>query len=259
MNKLRIVIADDERPAREFLKKLLRDFEGAEVVGEAENGSDAVELIKELKPDLALLDLQMPEVSGLEAVRLLRKSQMPLVAFVTAYDEYAVQAFELNAIDYLLKPVERSRLAATLERASERLEQADWRERETEKLRNAGKTYEETGRGEAIERIPVKKREEIFLVPVGEISSIVADGELLHLTTLKLERYSINFRLKDLELRLDEKQFVRLSRGALVNLDAIGRVSPMPGGTYLVTMKNGQEITSSRLQSKILRAKLLKL
>jgi DNA-binding LytR/AlgR family response regulator len=259
MNKLRIIIADDERPAREFLKKLLREFEGAEVIGEAENGSDAVELIKELKPDLALLDLQMPEVSGLEAVRLLRKSQMPLVAFVTAYDEYAVQAFELNAIDYLLKPVERSRLGATLERASERLEQADWRERETEKLRNAEKNYDSAERGGPIERIPVKKREEIFLVPVGEIASIVADGELLHLTTLKREKYTINFRLKDLELRLDEKQFVRLSRGALVSLDAIERVSPMPGGTYLVTMKNGQEITSSRLQSKILRAKLLKL
>jgi DNA-binding LytR/AlgR family response regulator len=259
MNKLRIVIADDERPAREFLKTLLREFEGAEVVGEAENGADAVELIKETKPDLALLDLQMPEVSGLEAVSLLRKSQMPLVAFVTAYDEYAVQAFELNAIDYLLKPVERSRLRDTLERASERLEQADWRERETERLRNAGTTYDETGRGEPLTRIPVKKREEIFLVPIGEISSIVADGELLHLTTLKLEKYSINFRLKDLEVRLDEKQFVRLSRGALVNLDAIGRVSPMPGGTYLVTMKNGQEITSSRQQSRMLRTKLLKL
>lgn len=259
MNSLRIVIADDERPAREFLKSLLREFEGTEVVGEAENGADAVELVKALKPDLALLDLQMPEVSGLEAVRLLRKSQMPLVAFVTAYDEYAVQAFELNAIDYLLKPVERSRLAATLERASERLEQADWRDRETERLRNAGKTYEETGRGERLERIPVKKGEEIFLVPAGEIATIVADGELLHLTTLKREKYTINFRLKDLELRLDEKQFVRLSRGALVNLDAIERVSPMPGGTYVVKMKNGQELTSSRLQSKILRTRLLKL
>lgn len=259
MTKLRIVIADDERPAREFLKALLRDVEGAEVVGEAENGADAVELIKREKPDLALLDLQMPEVSGLEAVRLLRKDQMPLVAFVTAYDEYAVQAFELNAIDYLLKPVEKARLAATLERASERLEEADWRARETENLRSADKAIDEVKRTEPLDRIPVKKREEIFLIPVGEISSIVADGELLHLVTTKSEKYSINYRLKDLEARLDERQFVRLSRGALANLDMIERVSPMPGGTYLVTMKNGQEISSSRLQSKILRGKLLKL
>ena len=255
MNKLRIIIADDERPAREFLKSLLRGFDTVNLVGEAENGADAVELIKSVKPDLALLDLQMPEVSGLEVVRLLRKNQMPLVAFVTAYNEYAVQAFDLNAIDYLLKPVERSRLHETLERASERLEQSDWRERETEKLREMEKTYNDG----PLERIPVKVREDILLVPVGEISSIVADGELLHLTTAKNQKYTINFRLKDLELRLDEKHFVRLSRGALANLNLIERVSPMPGGTYLVTMKNGQEIASSRLQSKVLRSRLFKL
>lgn len=255
MNKLRIIIADDERPAREFLKSLLRGFDSVDIVGEAENGADAVELIKSAKPDLALLDLQMPEISGLEVVRILRKSQMPLVAFVTAYDEYAVQAFELNAIDYLLKPVERGRLAATLERASERLEQADWRERETEKLREMEKTYNDG----PLERIPVKVREDILLIPAGDVSSIVADGELLHLTTSKNQKYTINFRLKDIELRLDEKQFVRLSRSALVNLNLIERVSPMPGGTYLVTMKNGEEIASSRMQSRILRSKLFKL
>lgn len=256
MNKLRVIIADDERPAREFLKSLLRGFDTVDLVGEAENGADAIELIKSTKPDLALLDLQMPEVSGLEVVRLLRKSQMPLVAFVTAYDEYAVQAFELNAIDYLLKPVERTRLNATLERASERLEHEDWRESETEKLRNMEQAYEKSG---PLTRIPVKKREEIFLVPVSEIATIVADGELLHITTASKQKHTINFRLKDLESRLDEEQFIRLSRGALVNLDLIDRVSPMPGGTYAVMMKNGQEIASSRLQSKILRTRLLKL
>src|SRR4051794_38673610 len=100
MSKLRVIIADDERPAREFLKSVLREFDEVEIVGEAENGSDAVDMIKALAPDLALLDLKMPEVSGLDAVRMLRKSQMPLVAFVTAHDEYAVEAFELNAVDY---------------------------------------------------------------------------------------------------------------------------------------------------------------
>lgn len=252
-------MADDERPAREFLKRLLREFPNVELVGEAENGADAVELIKKTKPDLALLDLQMPEVSGLEAVKLLRKTQMPLIAFVTAYDEYAVQAFEVNAVDYLLKPVEKSRLLETLNRASERLEHDDWRTNETERLRNATKSYDEASRAKYLDRIPVKKREEILLVPVADIASIVADGELLHITTASNQKYTINFRLKDLETRLDEKQFVRLSRGALVSLGMIARVSPMPGGTYLITLKNGQEITSSRLQSKILRSKLLKL
>lgn len=259
MNKLRIIIADDERPAREFLKTVLREFEDAELVGEAENGADAVEIIKQTKPDLALLDLRMPEISGLEAVRLLRRSQMPLVAFVTAFDEYAVQAFEVNAVDYLLKPVEKSRLRETLNRAHERLEQEDWQTRENENVRNAAEIYNETARAEFLERIPVKKREEIFLIPVGEVASIVADGELLHITTDKNQKYVINYRLKDLETRLAPDRFVRLSRGALANLEMIARVSPMPGGTYLIALKNGQEIASSRLQSKILRSKLLKL
>lgn len=259
MEKLRIIIADDERPAREFLKTVLGEFEDAEIVGEAENGADAVEIIKALKPDLALLDLRMPEISGLEAVRLLRKSQMPLVAFVTAYDEYAVEAFEVNAVDYLLKPVEKSRLRETLNRAHERLEQEDWRAAETQNIKRAAEIYHETSKQEFLERIPVKRREEIFLVPVTEIASIVADGELLHITTDKNQRYVINYRLKDLETRLAPERFVRLSRGALANLEMIARVSPMPGGTYLIALKNGQEIASSRLQSRVLREKILKL
>lgn len=259
MQKLRIIIADDERPAREFLKAILREFDDAEIVGEAESGADAVEIIKREKPDLALLDLQMPEISGIEAVRLLRKSQMPLVAFVTAYDEYAVQAFEVNAVDYLLKPVEKSRLRETLNRAHERLEHDDWREQETENIRNAAAVYDETARAGFLERIPVKKGEEIYLVPVAEVASIVADGELLHITTVKNQKFVINYRLKDLETRLAPDRFIRLSRGALANLEMIARVSPMPGGTYMIALKNGQEIASSRLQSKVLRSKLLKL
>ncbi|MDQ3748592.1 MAG: response regulator [Acidobacteriota bacterium] len=259
MNKLRIVIADDERPARLFLKSILQDFEDAEVVGEAENGAEAIEIIKETKPDLALLDLQMPIASGIDVVKLLKKSQLPLVAFVTAYDEFAVQAFDVNAVDYLLKPVEKARLRETLNRAHERLEQTDFRETESANLKAAVAAYEETSRQTLLERIPIRLREEILLVPVSDIASIVADGELLHLTNLQNKKYTINFRLKDLEARLDSKRFVRLSRSALVNLEAIARISPMPGGTYSVALKNGQEISSSRLQSRILREKLLKL
>ena len=259
MNKLRVIIADDERPAREFLKSILREFEQVNLVGEAENGADAVELIKSVKPDLAILDLKMPEISGLDAVRMLRKSQMPLVAFVTAHDEFAVQAFELNAVDYLLKPVERSRLAETIARATERLEQTEWREIESEKIKTVAAAYAQNTRTERLTRIPVRVREEIILIPVDDIASIVADGELLHITTAKNQRYTINYRLKDLEPRLDEQKFVRLSRGALANLEHVKTISPMPGGTYIVTLTNGREIASSRLQSKILRSKLLKL
>src|SRR6185436_19977570 len=149
-------------------------------------------------------------VSGLDAVRMLRKTQMPIVAFVTAHDEYAIEAFEVNAVDYLLKPVEKSRLAETLARASEQLEHVDWRTLEHERLKNAAATYAQAVDHEPLERIPVRVRDDIHLVPVGDIASIVADCELLRITTNENKRHIINYRLKDLELRLDPKQFVRL-------------------------------------------------
>lgn len=259
MQKLRVVIADDERPARNFLKHILADFEDVELIGEAENGAEAIEIIKNTKPDLALLDLQMPEVTGLDVVRLLRKNQLPLVAFVTAYDEYAVQAFEVNAVDYLLKPVEKARLRETLQRAHERLEKVDFREAEMQKLKSAIKTYEVTKSSGYLERIPVKKQDEFFLVPVREVASIVADGELLHITTVHNRCYTINYRLKDIEARLNPNRFIRISRSALVNLEMIAKISPMPGGTYIVTLKNSQQLSVSRLQSRILRERFLKM
>ncbi len=258
MSKLRVIVADDERPAREYLLGLLRTMPDVEIVGEAADGEAALKMIEELSPDLALLDLQMPELSGLEVIRSLDKNKMPLVAFVTAYDEFAVAAFELNAVDYLLKPVEGPRLAATLQRAAERIGKADWREREAERVSEATGNYEQSSGG-LIQRIPVRKRDEIYLIPVGEVASIVADGELLRITTEDNARYDINYRLKDLEARLDPDRFIRLSRGAVVNADQITAISPLPGGTYLVSLNNGQEIASSRLQSKMLRSTLLKL
>lgn len=257
--KLRIIIADDERPARMFLKTILNDFEDVEIVGEAENGAEAIEMIKSQKPDLALLDLQMPEATGFDVVRILRKSQLPLVAFVTAYDEYAVQAFEVNAVDYLLKPIEKARLRETIQRAHERLEQKDARDEESEKLKAVAEIYQENTQSQYIERIPVRQRDEIVLVPTREVVSIVADGELLHITTVQNKHYTINFRLKDLEAKLTPEKFVRLSRGALANLEMVGKISPMPGGTYLITMKNNQEISVSRLQSRILRDRIFRM
>jgi two-component system LytT family response regulator len=255
--KLRVVIADDERPARSFLAALLRDFEDVEIVGEAQNGSEAVEIIERQRPDLALLDLQMPEVDGLGVVRLLGKNMTPLIAFVTAYDEYAVRAFEVNAVDYLLKPVDRARLRETLKRAQERLEREDLRAAEIIHMRAAAADYEAATRPAHLERIPVRERNEIILLAVRNIASVVADGELLRITTASNERYSINYRLKELEARLDPAMFVRLSRGTLANIEMIARISPMPGGTFVVTLNNNQQLQASRLQSRVLREGLL--
>ena len=240
---LRIFIADDERPAREFLKNILREFENVALVGEAENGAEAYEKIIELKPDLALLDLQMPEMSGLEVVKNLSETETPFVAFVTAYDEFAIKAFEINAIDYLLKPVEKVRLAETLQRVSARINDTKNQTEVNSRLKNAADEYEQNRTNEKLERIPIKKRGEILLVPVNKIASIIADGELLHITTEKNQRYIINFRLKDLESRLDAEKFVRLSRGVLANVEMFEKVAPKSGGIYKITLKNGQQIS----------------
>ena len=258
-NKLRVLIADDERPARSFLASILRTFNDVEIVGEAANGMEAVQLIETKSPDLALLDLQMPEVDGLGVVRLLRKNRTPLIAFVTAYDEYAVRAFELNAVDYLLKPVENSRLRQTIDRARERLEREDYQTEETERVRAAAADYEATTGRSRLERIPVRRRDEIVLVPVRQVVSVMADGELLHLRTVNDEAHTISYRLRDLAARLDPASFVRLGRGTLVNVEMIKRVVTMPGGTFNVVLSNGEEFRVSRLQSRVLREQLLRL
>jgi len=259
--KLRVIVADDERPARQFLLTLLRTFDDVEIAGEAETGAEALELIESEKPDMALLDLQMPELDGLGVVRLIGKSSAPLIAFVTAYDEYAVRAFELNAVDYLLKPVEKARLREAITRAQERLDRTDSQSQEDEitRLRNAAADYERNVGGPYLARIPVRRGSEIRIIPVNQIVSIIADGELLYISTIKNEQHTITHRLKDLEARLDPDRFVRLGRGTLVSIDSVTRIVPMPGGTYIVYLSNDQELRVSRLQSRVLREQLLRL
>ena len=254
---LRVVLADDERPARRFLAGVLGTFPDIEVVGEAGTGRQAIDLIESHKPDLALLDLNMPEIAGLDVARLVTAGATPSIAFVTAYDEFAVQAFELNAIDYLLKPVERERLAATVVRARART--AASRAEQASSLTAASAALDVVTRRQHLERIPVRRRDETVLLAVRHIASIVADGELLHLTTTSNERFTISHRLHALESRLDPRRFVRLSRGAVVAIELIQKFSPMPGGTYQVQLSNGQTLPASRIQSRVLRETLLRL
>jgi two-component system LytT family response regulator len=257
--RLRVVIADDERPARSFLRALLRSFDDVLLVGEAASGLEAVTIIEQERPDLALLDLHMPELDGFGVVKMLKKPIMPMIAFVTAYDQYAVRAFEVNAVDYLLKPVDKSRLRATLNRAQERAEHAEIVEEQTNKVSTAIEAYEMAAKGTYLERIPVRRRDEIALVPVNRIASIVAEGELLHLMTVTNEEFTITYRLKDLETRLDPARFVRLGRGTLANIDLISKVTVMPGGTHVAILGNGQKLQVSRLQSRVLRERFLRL
>ena len=255
--RLRVILADDERPARRFLVNLLKSFPDLDIVGEAGNGKEALDLIEAERPDLALLDLHMPEAGGLDVARLVKAGATPSIAFVTAHDDFAIEAFELNAIDYLLKPVERERLARTIERARTRASAAP--AERAKGLAEASAALDSATRTDYLERIPVRRRDETMILPVRQISSIVADGELLHLTTTTGERFTISHRLHALEARLDPRRFVRLSRGTLAALDQIKKVTPMPGGTYQVQMGNAESLQVSRIQSRLLRETLLRL
>ncbi|CAN5560476.1 hypothetical protein BH23ACI1_BH23ACI1_18050 [soil metagenome] len=192
-------------------------------------------------------------------MRLVKKTSLPLVIFVTAYEEYALRAFELNAVDYLLKPVAGARLAEALSRARERLERSDLRAADAARLEAAAAAYERDAPLAWLERIPIRRGLEVTLLPVRQIASIVAERELLHITSVRGERHTITFRLKDLEARLDPAKFVRLGRGTIAAVDLIARVHVMPGGGYLVRLGNGQELQVSRIHSRALRERLLRL
>ena len=254
---LRVILADDERPARRFLVNLLKSFAEVEVAGEAANGKDAIALIEAERPDLALLDLHMPGTGGLDVARLVKAGATPSIAFVTAHDDFAIEAFELNAIDYLLKPVARDRLATTIERARTRAT-APPAER-AQRLAAVSAALDARSQPQYLERIPVRRKDETLILPVRQIASIVAEGELLHLTTIANDRFIISHRLHALEARLDPRRFVRLSRGTLAALDQIQKVSPLVGGTCQVQLANGQTLQASRIQSRMLRETLLRL
>ena len=159
----------------------------------------------------------------------------------------------------MLKPVEKARLRETVNRAQERIEHAEIVAEQASHVGAAIEAYETLAKPPYLERIPVRRREDVLIVPVQQIASIVADGELLQITTVQKERHTITYRLKDLEKRLDPSRFIRLGRGTLVNVDLITKVNTMPGGTHVAVLSTGQKLPVSRLQSRVLRERFLKL
>jgi two-component system, LytTR family, response regulator len=256
---LRVLIADDERPARLYLASVLAQCSGVVLVGEAATGRETVALIEQTQPHLALLDLQMPEMGGLEVARWLPADQLPLIAFVTAFDEYAIEAFELNAIDYVLKPAQLDRVQAIIDRAMSRLTSPDVPENRSAALSDAAAVYAQADRRAYADRIPVRRRDDVLLLPVRQIAFVTAEAELLHIMTVANERYTVTHRLHLLETRLDPRRFIRLGRGTIANVDQITRMNAMPGGTYTAVMTNGHELPVSRIQSRVLRETFLKL
>jgi two-component system LytT family response regulator len=215
----RILIVDDEQPARDRLRRLLEAIPATEVCGEAADGPSALQQVKALRPDVVLLDIEMPGCSGTEVAASLPEPR-PRVVFCTAFDRYAVEAFDLNAVDYLLKPVSRDRLEAALRKAA------------PPPLLHA-------------QRLLARAGERYVVIPVPDIVAFLSEEGLTRLFTRDKD-YWMDPTLNDLEARLDPAHFFRISRSALVRIDEVKEVAPMPGGSGEVALKNGRRLEVSR-------------
>lgn len=248
--KIRTIIVDDVDLARARVKMLL-DNEEIEIVGEAANGLDAVKAIEDLKPDLIFLDVQMPEMDGFEVVETIGLENIPSVVFITAYDKFAVRAFEANAVDYLVKPFDKERLTKAIERVKKEIRRVeddgapdDFRKRLEILLR------EVRNESKYLKRIPVKYSKGTILLPVEEIEWIGAAGHYAELHIKNGGTHLIRRQITQLEERLDPENFVRVHRSHVVNIDCIKSLHPLFSGDYLIIMKDGTELNMSRTYSE---------
>ncbi len=253
---VRVMIADDEPRARQFLEKLLGEHEDIEVVGSARGGSEAIELAARLSPDVAFLDIHMPDLSGLEVARHIvreRSGALPFVVFVTAYDRYAVEAFEVAALDYVLKPLKRDRLGETVRRAVAEVRNGK-SSGNAKAVRAALDTPEMQEQMPPLKRLPVRHRREVKLLDLSEVP-IVFSRDRLVLARAEGKEYLVDYTLQELEHRLPREQFVRVHRGALVNLEAIESYGG-EDGVLVLRLKDGTRVEASERRAAEVRRRL---
>jgi len=240
--RIRALVIDDERLARNFILEMLREDEEVEIIGECLNGREAIEAIQTHAPDLIFLDVQMPEVGGFAVLEKLSKEKMPFVIFVTAYDQYAVRAFEVNALDFLLKPFDRKRFKIAWQKAKariqrERNELLDQRILSLLKGLKAEPSY--------LERLVLKTNGRIFFLDTDEVDWIEAEGNYVSIHSGE-KSYLLRDTISGLEVQLDPKKFLRIHRSAIVKLEKIQELQPLFHGDYRVTMRDGTQLTLSR-------------
>src|SRR5882672_2302643 len=238
---IRALIVDDEPLARKRIYDLLRQDKEIEVVGECGSGSAAMELLERDKPDLLFLDIQMPEVDGFDLLDALEGS-IPAVIFVTAYDKYALRAFDAQAVDYLLKPFNESRFQQALQRAKERIGKTNDGQMNAELLSLLKDV--QAGRKPA-ERLVIKSGGRVLFLKAFEIDYVEAAGNYLTLYVGK-ETHLIRETMQSLESRLDPRRFLRIHRSTIVNLERIKELQPWFGGEYVVILRDGRKLTLSR-------------
>lgn len=242
MSRIRVILVDDEPLARDLLRSMLEPEDDFEVVGEFGNGEDAVDAIEELAPDVVFLDVQMPELDGFGVVNAVGIDRMPVTVFVTAFDRYALQAFDAHALDYLLKPFDDTRLQRTLRRVRERLDRAP---KETVSQRMMALLEQLDARTRYVERLVIRTDGRATFLPVRDIDWIEADGKQLLVHAGK-EKHLLREGMAKVETQLDPAEFLRIHRSTLVRIDRIREIQPWFGGDYVVILQDGTQLTSSR-------------
>jgi two-component system LytT family response regulator len=242
---IRTVIADDEPLARERLRQLLRNHADVQILAECVDGRETVDAIRAHLPDLVFLDVRMPEMDAFGVIEEIGADDFPEVVFVTAYDQYAVRAFEVRALDYLLKPIGRERFGRALERARARVSNGQGAERGelAQKLRSL--IDEAKAEPEYLERLLIRKGERMVLVRLDEVDWIDGAGNYLELHAGKTT-YLLRHTLSGLETRLDPHSFLRIHRSTIVNVDRIAELHPTFAGDYVVTLRDGTQLSLSR-------------
>ena len=242
---LRAVIADDERLARQKLRVLLESEPGVDIVAECQDGRQAVAAIREHKPDVVFLDVRMPHLDGFCVLEKIPAEELPAVVFTTAYDQYAVKAFEANAMDYLLKPFGRGRLERVMRRA-----QAALNASAPPLLARARESLQQAQR---LSRIFVRDGDRIVAIPLATVERAQGADDYVTIYTAARE-YLVSIRLSDLEGQLTGEKFLRIHRSHLVNLEHVSSIEPHDSARVQVVMKGGARIIASRAGSKRLRS-----
>lgn len=239
------LVVDDEPIARHAIVRLLREDPDIELLGECGDGASAVTEIRSRSPDLVFLDIQMPAMTGLDVVAEIGAERMPATIFVTAFEQYAVRAFEANAVDYLVKPFSRERFAKTLHRAKARLSAGDAEARASARILQALDALRQ--RDDYLERIPVRVDEHVVLIAVDDIVWIKASRNIVQIH-LADHIHELRETMASLAARLDPRHFARVHRSAIINVRRVKAIHPWFNGHHVVTMDNGQQLRMSRYQ-----------
>lgn len=244
---MRVLIVDDEPIARQVLGELLEEMPGVHVAGEAGNGQEAVGQIARLQPDVAFLDLQMPGMDGFGVARALRGNRLPLLIYVTAFESHALEAFDAGAVDYLLKPVRKERLAAALDKARAQL-------KGLAPAAPQPAAPQPAAAGAPPRRIVGRLGEEMVLLDPADILAFRAEGEKVHVLTAG-HKYEAEQTLRALEERLPSPPFKRIHRSTIINTDHIRKISPLSSKRWLLKLSNGMEaIVSKRMATQVREA-----